>query len=290
MYGRCVDRDAIPARPKAKSVANKDKIVYTPTSGVKIDAETKELQLKITAALEKAKTLILAVTSDSMTKTGKEAIETAKTAIETSLKLENTSNAEQLALASAKIAAQLQIASVAVRKAGFETQDNATTELLSNVLTQLEKTAKNISEQKKEARANATGKSRKEEKEKKAAEATAKVNSLIEEGLPVITQAALTATDKIKALQEEKLTRLVTEKLMEERKEKERIIDAEIERLNKKAKAVRRNSLRMFEKEEKNDSVAKEIKYETQAIVDSIFYSIYSILTFSFSFGFELFF
>jgi hypothetical protein len=54
-----------------------------------------------------------------------------------------------------------------------------------------------------------------------------------------------------------------------EKEEKARIIDEELRRVAKKATATRRNSLRMFEKEEVKDEDAQDLKKAAKKIVDS---------------------
>jgi len=236
------------------------------TSAQAIDNDTKALKVKVSSELEKVKTLLSSVTLAKAEASAPFA--KALAAIEESIKLQNTENAEKLTINSSKSSAQLQVA-IAQLKSVVSAADAASAAIINESISVLEKAVANIKSQKKLASANMKGKSPKRDARMKDELFDEKAEIMIKNGLPVLTKAALNAANKLEVLQNRKLVKLAAQELVAQKLEKMRIIDEEVHRINKKARSARLNSLRMFEKTESKDIDAQNLKNAARNIVDS---------------------
>jgi len=138
-----------------------------------------------------------------------------------------------------------------------------------NVIIIIAKAQANFKYQKKYAKANMNGENLLISEEERQKAIAAKVKELIDKGLPILTKVAINAADKLSVLQQNKLAKLVAAELAAQKREKMRIIDEEVHRIQKKARSARLNSLRLFEKTEAKDQDAQDLKKAAGNIVDS---------------------
>lgn len=268
--GVCMAKKEAVQASKAQKEKEETAALVTPSvvnSTATIDETTKSLKTKIVSEIEKAKTLLDSLTLQD--EKAQKALDATYDALDACIKLQNTENAEQLMLDSSKVQGQLRVAIMKLEVASKEEDDVVSETFIEEAVSVIKKALSNVKEQKKNAEANMKGVSVAELQRQKEEEYAKKVNELVKEGIPVIQKAAINAADKIAELQEDKLVQLAAEEMIAEKLEKQRVIDAEVHRIAKKAQATRRNNLRMFEKKEAKDIDAQELKSAARKIIDA---------------------
>ena len=255
---------------KAQKEKEETAVLVTPSvvnSTATIDETTTGIKTKIVSEIEKAKTLLDSLTLQD--EKAQKALDAAFTALDACITLQDTTNAEQLMLDSSKVQGQLRVAIMKLEVAIKEEDDVVSETFVEEAIGVIKKALGNVKEQKKNAEANMKGINVAELQRQKEEEYAKKVNALVEEGIPVIQKAAINAADKIAELQDAKLVQLAAEEMIAEKLEKQRVIDAEVRRIAKKAQATRLNNLRMFEKKESKDADAQELKSAARKILDA---------------------